>query len=79
LKTNLARTVYEKLISDLDSSPLVSLTWEQRIANIFNGASTGVTDGTIPEANRITEGQRPEDAVREVGTEINVPASESAP
>jgi len=35
IKTNLAREVYSKLISDLDYSPKsVSLTWEQRIAQL---------------------------------------------
>lgn len=79
IKTNLARTVYEKLMTDLDSVPAVAVTWEQRLVNIFGGVPQGVTDGTIPEANRLPEGQRPEDVVREVGEEHNVPATEAAP
>jgi len=36
IRTNLARTVYEKLISDLDYQPqAIALSWEQRLQQIF--------------------------------------------
>ena len=46
IRTQLAREVYSKLISELDvvtQAPVIS--WEQRIQNIYNGSSSG----QIPE------------------------------
>ncbi len=79
LKTNLAREVYSKLINDLDLVPTINLTWEQKMAAIFNVIQPGVGDGSteIPEANRIPEGQRPEDVVVEIGQEDSPQATET--
>ncbi len=75
LKTNLARTVYEKLITDLDATPNENLSWAERMAGFLGQFNQGVGDGTIPETNRIAESQRPENDIREVGAEDNVPAT----
>jgi hypothetical protein len=48
LRTNLAREVYSKLISDLDATPTTQiLSWEQRIANIT----------TVPPQEQVIEGE----------------------
>jgi len=60
LRTNLAKEVYSKLIADLDYQPqALSLTWEQRIANLSLGKPEELPESEVP---RIIEGE-----VREVG------------
>jgi len=45
VKTNLAREVYSKLISDLDVVPQVqAVSWQQRITNLFTGDAQVIED-----------------------------------
>lgn len=68
IKSNLAKEVYSKLITDLDAVPKnLALTWEQRILGLFgNSVEQGETiDGELEEASsepaEYTEGNvRPE-------------------
>jgi len=67
IRTNLAREVYSKLITDLDQQPQIkSLTWEQRIQQLFlennpqqiEGGQ--ITDGkVISETTSSEESQHP--------------------
>lgn len=56
LRTNLAREVYSKLMSELDVQPPASpITWEQRIQYILNPPNKGIEgNGDNPQ---ITEGE----------------------
>lgn len=48
IRTNLARVVYDKLISDLDFQPKeLSLTWQQRINQMYSQPPEQV--GTVPQ------------------------------
>lgn len=73
VKTNLAREVYSKLMSDLDYQPQVQkLTWQQRIENfrIIGGnnaiiETTGVEETESPQSITITEGEQASDEVKQ--------------
>lgn len=64
IRTNLAREVYSRLLSDLDVQPQVqSLTWEQRIGQLFMHQEPPRVEGgevvngeVINPPNQITEG-----------------------
>ncbi|MHA2065558.1 MAG: hypothetical protein ACXABY_14380 [Candidatus Thorarchaeota archaeon] len=46
IRTNLAREVYSRLLSDLDTQPQTkSLTWEQRISQLFITPAQEITEG----------------------------------
>lgn len=62
LRTNLAREVYSKLISDLDVNPQIqSLTWEQRIGQLVRienkeYPNAPIIETTSIQQNQLTEG-----------------------
>ena len=57
IRTNLAREVYSKLISDLDYQPQVAnLSWEQKLQQIFMGQTNPqLGEGEVINAEVITE------------------------
>jgi hypothetical protein len=62
LRTNLAREVYTKLISDLDAPPPnTAVTWEQRVQNLFMPANQSAIEGHVEviDANSQTSGSQP--------------------
>jgi hypothetical protein len=51
-RTNLAREVYSKLISDLDAVPAIqNLTWQQRVRQIF------LNPGQQPQGGEVIDGE----------------------
>lgn len=60
IRTNLAREVYSKLVSELDVQPKVqNLTWQQRVQQLFTGNNPrleeGIVDGVYIEAGNQQE------------------------
>ncbi len=52
IRTNLAKEVYTRLLSDLDKTPTTPLiSWEQRIANIFTNPPEQIVEGSYTEVN----------------------------
>ncbi len=52
LRSQLAREVYSKLMSDLDVVPAVQVqTWEQRIGQIINNPPTQIEEGVTIDGN----------------------------
>ena len=86
VKSNLAREVYSKLISELDVVPQTQvLSWEQRLAGIFVqspreiGSGELVTEGefiAIPETDPITENQPSESELVPKGEQASHPTEE---
>ena len=71
IRTNLARTVYEKLISDLDYIPQnLSLSWEERFAQIVTNQSQvegGIIEGEVIEAVTSKSFQHQESNPKQIG------------
>jgi len=54
IRTNLAKEVYSKLISDLDVIPAVQIkSWQQRIGQLFVGDRPQITEGEVVDGEVI--------------------------
>lgn len=56
IRSNLAREVYSKLISDLDKTPTTQiLSWQQRLQQIFTIPPEQIVEGEVVEGQLIEE------------------------